>query len=274
MLSKFDFKTTHTETFIPASGAKALQAVTHLGIGAHCDDLEIMAFHGIEKCFKNKDLLFGGVTVTDGRRSPRGADTQNLAVDEYIELRREEQAASKGKYGFQVFFNLESKELADLSQTLIDDFVQIFTEVRPDTVYTHNPFDKHTTHVNVCWHVIEALKKLPSEIRPRYIYGCEVWRSLDWLPDPFKICLGFPSSDLERELLAVYKSQVLPGKDYVEGTLGRRKANATFLETTELEKAEHVTFAVDLSPLVLENNRKSYFEKILKQFNEELMQGV
>ena len=33
----------------------ALSRTTHLSIGAHQDDLEIMAFHGILECFGKRD---------------------------------------------------------------------------------------------------------------------------------------------------------------------------------------------------------------------------
>ena len=48
--------------FIPdaTTRAEALARVTHLGIGAHQDDLEFMAFHGILECFARGDRWFGG----------------------------------------------------------------------------------------------------------------------------------------------------------------------------------------------------------------------
>ena len=56
-----------------ASGgsAEALARVTHLGIGAHQDDLEFMAFHGILQCFHSETDWFGGVTCTNGSGSAR-----------------------------------------------------------------------------------------------------------------------------------------------------------------------------------------------------------
>ena len=51
--------------------ADALARVTHLGIGAHQDDLEFMAFHGIRECFHSDTEWFGGVTCTNGSGSAR-----------------------------------------------------------------------------------------------------------------------------------------------------------------------------------------------------------
>ena len=50
---------------------QALARTTHLGIGAHQDDLEFMCLHGILACFQKTDRWFTGVTVTDGRGSSR-----------------------------------------------------------------------------------------------------------------------------------------------------------------------------------------------------------
>ena len=62
--------------FVPDGMAvdPALRRITHLGIGAHQDDLEIMAFHGIQKCFNSEDLWFGAVVCTNGSGSPRAGE--------------------------------------------------------------------------------------------------------------------------------------------------------------------------------------------------------
>ena len=48
------------EIFIPdgLDIAPALDRISHLGIGAHQDDLEFMAFHGILACYQNKNEWF------------------------------------------------------------------------------------------------------------------------------------------------------------------------------------------------------------------------
>jgi len=54
--------------FIPDSLPQdvAWSRVTHLGVGAHHDDLEFMAFHGIVACFDHAGgNWFGGGTCTD-----------------------------------------------------------------------------------------------------------------------------------------------------------------------------------------------------------------
>ncbi len=56
----------------------------------------------------------------------------------------------------------------------------------PEVVYLHNPADKHDTHVACCLRAIAALRELPEEKRPAQVYGCEVWRGLDWMHDADK----------------------------------------------------------------------------------------
>ena len=52
------------EIFVPDGRTvpAALARITHLGIGAHQDDLEFMAFHGILACYGSMTEWFGGVT--------------------------------------------------------------------------------------------------------------------------------------------------------------------------------------------------------------------
>ena len=60
------------EIWIPdgAEESRALARTTHMAIGAHQDDLEIMAYDGIMKCFQQTEYWFCGVVVTNGSGSP------------------------------------------------------------------------------------------------------------------------------------------------------------------------------------------------------------
>jgi len=55
------------QLFIPdrSPEQEAIHRITHLGIGAHQDDLEFMSFLGILECYHSSDNWFGGVTCTD-----------------------------------------------------------------------------------------------------------------------------------------------------------------------------------------------------------------
>ena len=45
---------------------EALGRTTHLGVGAHQDDLEFMSLHGILECYDHDDRWYAGVVITNG----------------------------------------------------------------------------------------------------------------------------------------------------------------------------------------------------------------
>ena len=70
---------------------RAINRTTHMGIAAHQDDIEIMAYHGILECFGKKDNGFMGVVVTDGGGSPRDGLYVGYTDEMMRAIRREEQ---------------------------------------------------------------------------------------------------------------------------------------------------------------------------------------
>ncbi len=61
------------------------------------------------------------------------------------------------------------------------------------------------------------------------MYGCEVWRDLDWLNDDEKVLLDCSQhQNIARALSSVFDSQIIGGKRYDLAVEGRRAANATF----------------------------------------------
>jgi hypothetical protein len=126
---------------------------------------------------------------------------------------------------------------------------------RPKVIYTHNLADKHDTHVAVALRVIAAIRQLPAEGRPEKLYGCEVWRDLDWLVDSAKV--GFDTSEhesLQAALVGVFDSQIAGGKRYDLATMGRRKANATYFQSHGVDTALGVSYGMDLTPLVSDSS--------------------
>lgn len=134
---------------------------------------------------------------------------------------------------------------------------ELLAKTKPQAIYTHNPFDKHLTHVSVVGHLVECLREL--QYSPKEFYGCEVWRGLDWLPDSEKIVLPINDAPLVGELIACHKSQTEGGKDYAAATLGRLASNATFFDARDVDRNTHQLFAVDLLPL-LQNPGMSFVE--------------
>jgi LmbE family N-acetylglucosaminyl deacetylase len=242
--------------FVPngASEEAALKRTTHMGIGAHADDLEIMAYHGILECFGAKDKWFFGVTSMNGADSPRSGPYANTTNPEMVLIRRQEQrnAAVLGEYSGMI--QLAHPKLDGENPTyrpLLDDLAEILKVAHPQVVYTHNLADKHDAHVSVAMKVVEALRRMPKEAKPKKVYGCEVWRNLDWMHDPDKVSFDVSAHEnLAASLLGLFDSQIAGGKRYDLATLGRRRSNATFAETLGLDKSTHVTLAMDLTPLV------------------------
>jgi LmbE family N-acetylglucosaminyl deacetylase len=235
---------------------RALGRITHLAIGAHQDDCEIMAFHGILTCFHRPDLWFGAVTCTNGSGSPRLGEYASYSDEEMARLRRREQdkAALVGNYGVMIQLNHPSAAVKDVRNPVLrEDLAAILSECRPQVVYTHNPADKHETHLAVGLTAVRVIRDLPADRRPRAVYGCEVWRNLDWLANGKKVALDISGHEnLAAALIGVFDSQVAGGKRYDLATLGRRRANATYFESHATDEAEALWFAMDLTPLVLD----------------------
>jgi LmbE family N-acetylglucosaminyl deacetylase len=241
-----------------SSGPGALARTTHLGIGAHQDDLEFMAFHGILACYDRADRWFGGVTITDGRGSSRAGRFKDWSDDQIAaeRIREQEAAAAIGQYSFIAQLGFGSAAVRDARQDAVrDDLRRILEASRPEVVYLHNLADKHDTHVGCALRCLEALRQLPKEDRPRQVYGCEVWRDLDWLVDAEKTPM--PVSDrpeLARALNEVFATQIAGGKRYDLAVLGRRTANATFSNAHATDQETAMQWAMDLTPLVQDDD--------------------
>jgi LmbE family N-acetylglucosaminyl deacetylase len=234
--------------------AEALKRITHLGIGAHQEDLEFMAFEGILKCFASQATWFGGVTCTNGAGSARTGAYEKFSDEQMIAVRRTEQnnAAIVGQYGVMIQLDYSSSAVKSATDPpLKNDLKEILAATRPEVVYTHNPADKHDTHLGVVIAVLQAMRELPRDQRPKKVVGCEIWRNLDWLPDAEKVVMDVSGHDnLAAALNGVFDSQIAGGKRYDLATLGRRAANATFFESHATDKANQLIFGMDLSPLV------------------------
>ncbi|MFA7693857.1 MAG: PIG-L family deacetylase [Candidatus Hydrogenedentes bacterium] len=272
------FTVSSAEAFVPDGTTLDSAAVrtTHLAVGAHQDDLEIMAFDGILNCFQRKDQWFSAVVVTDGKGSPRTGLYASLSDDEMAVIRREEQkkAAIIGDYSVQFLLNHPSSAVKDgENSAVVDDLYTILDAARPEKIYTHNPADKHDTHIGVLLKLIAAIRRMPKEIRPKELYGCEVWRDLDWLHDPDKVVFDLSGHEnLQAALLGVFDSQVSGGKRYDLATLGRRRAHATFFASHNVDAATAVSFAMNLTPLLEDDSltAEQLFQRYLQRFAEEV----
>ena len=243
--------------------AKALRRTTHLCLAAHQDDIEIMAYHGVAECYRKEDRWFSGVVMTDGSGSPRTGRFKNYSDEEMKAERRKEQrrAAKLGRYSAMIQLAHPSTLVKSAkSSGVMDDLTAILTACPAKVVYLHNPADKHDTHVAVFLRCLAALRSLPESRRPKQVFGCEVWRNLDWLVDADKVLLDDSANPkLASKLIGAFQSQIAGGKRYDRAIVGRRLANATFHTSHATDQTNAVTCAMDLTPLVYD--RKLSVEK-------------
>jgi LmbE family N-acetylglucosaminyl deacetylase len=275
-------KQPNAQLYIPddADEVEALARTTHLAIAAHQDDIEIMAIDGILEAFGQPDKWFTGVVVTNGAGSPRAGIYGNYTDEEMRQIRVVEQkkAAFVGDFAAQFLLDYPSSMVKDPATTdPIDDLVAILQATRPEIVYTHNPADKHDTHIGVIMKTLAAIRSLPKADRPRKLYGCEVWRDLDWMLDEDKMAFNVSRyENMQMALVAVFDSQISGGKRYDLATMGRRRANATYYASHATDMADLMTFAMDLTPLIedddldLTDHVMSYIQRFADDVSDRL----
>lgn len=268
------------DLFCPFDGneKQALASTTHLAVAAHQDDVEIMAQHGILTCFGQKDKNFSAVILTDGAGSPRSGLYKDYTDEEMKKIRITEQkkAAIIGDYNALMLLDFPSKIVKDPKErAVIDKLKDIVLEIRPQVIYTHNPADKHETHVATSLRVIKALQEIASVYRPQVFLGCEVWRGLDWLNDGEKTVLDISDRPaLKAALLGVYDSQIEGGKRYDLAALGRYVANATFYASHDTDELSAATYAIDLAPLLDGGDVADYIKAYMDRFSQDVVSGI
>jgi LmbE family N-acetylglucosaminyl deacetylase len=272
------FLSPSADLFIPDGypTEQALARITHLGVGAHQDDLEFMAFHGVLACFQNPAQWFGGVVCTDGGNSSRSGRYANCSDEDMMSIRREEQrqASIVGRYGAMIQLGYPSETAKNPGdERLKEDLKAILGATQPRTVYTHNPADKHETHIAVVVPLLQAIRELPADFRPEAVHGCEVWCDLDWLPDAEKVVHDVGGYDhLAAALNGIFDSQIAGGKRYDLAVLGRRRANATFYQARNVDRSDALAFAMDLTPLVRDESLDivSYVTGFIDRFRDQV----
>lgn len=237
-----------------ASPEEMLGRATHIGIGAHQDDLEINMIDGILRCYGRDDQHFFGIIATDGRGSPRTGRFADCTDDEMVAVRRAEQrrAADIGRYSGVAFLPVQSSQAKDPADTsLTTHLVSLLEAIRGRIVYTHNLWDKHDTHVAVALRTIEALRRLAPGDSPEMLYGTEGWRDLDWLIDEHKVLFDCSEQlELQRELVSVFESQIAGGKRYDLAAIGRRQSHATGQRSHEVDSLAGASIGIDMTPLL------------------------
>lgn len=272
-----NFHLNTSEVFIPDNlpVEQALKRTTHLAISAHQDDIEIMATGPILDCFQQDKKWFSAVVVTDGRGSPRNGLYEHYDDEQMHLVRFKEQrkAAIVGEYASLVMLDYPSNKVKSSSELPVDDLAAILEVSQPNSVYTHNLADKHDTHVGTALKVIAAIRRLPKQIRPQLLIGCEVWRNLDWLLDEDKVTFNVSQQEnMQSALLGVFDSQITGGKRYDLASLARRRANATYFESHGVDVMTGLSFGLDLTPLIHDDSMdpNEFIQNYIRKFAQDV----
>ncbi len=270
------------EVFVPdgAPVEQALAGVTHLAIAAHPDDIEILAFDGIMKCFHKVGSGFMSVILTNGSGTYRELAYAGYSDAEIVRARAMEQkkAAVVGEYRAAVMLNYLSREVKDPgNRGPFEDIRRILEQAHPQVLYTHNLADRHDTHVATVLRTIQALRSLPVELLPKEFFGCEVWRDLDWMNDGDKVVLPVDEHpNIAAALLGVHDTQNSGGKRIDLATLARRSAHASYNASHAVDQAQAMMIAMDLMPLLKDPRLDpgEYAGSLMEHFVQEVRERI
>jgi len=271
-------KNKKAEIFVPdgIDVDRALERTNIMSINAHQDDIEISAYQGIVECFGKGDKWFTGVIVTDGSSSARDGMYSDFTDDDMQTIRTKEQkkAAYVGEYSAVVLMDYSSSEIKSSGNNApTEEIAKLIKKAGPEVVFTHNLADKHDTHVGVAVKTIKAIRSLEKKDRPSKLYGCEVWRDLDWVVDEEKVIFDVSEHpNIASSLVELFDSQIIGGKRYDLATIGRRRANATYAASHGIDESEASVYALDLTPLIENDDIEiaEYIDKYIENFRNDV----
>ncbi len=250
-----------------------------LAISAHPDDTEIMAMDGILKAYGSKKYAFYACVVANGTNCVKMGKYTDWTDKEMIEARAQEQLRASQIGEYADLYQLKRTE-ADIEngEIVLKDIQKILAEVQPDVVYTHNVFDKNPIHQRLAQIVIDAIMLMEEDARPRLVYGCELHRALNWLPDRYKVTFDLSDNkELQNRLIGVYDTRAEQSRNYVKAVLGRKMANATFItgDATSDDEERLIWYGINLTPVVQKNiPLKEFCTKVLSDFNKEALESI
>ncbi len=239
-----------------------------MAIGAHPDDCEIIGIKGIA------DKQFFAVIVTHGATMKDDVSKYNKTIHE--RACEQASAAALGQYLGYSMLGYDSTDILTYNTDLIDDLTTLLLKLKPETIYTHCLSDKHSTHVAVAYHVIRALQLLPIANKPTRVYGCEVWRDLDWVDDADKVLIDTSDSqDLQYKLLQCFTSQTT-SKDYPKAVIARQNAHAVFQDAYASKTQDGVLIAIDLTLLIYRKKEhiKPFIERQINTFKDDVITRI
>ena len=199
-------------------------------IGAHQDDIEIMGCQAIVKA-KEVDAEVIGIVCSDNG---------------LIRYNEQHKAARMGGFEVhQLYYSTEMLRNPQIETGILNDLIKFY---KADFILTHNLMDNHPTHIAVCMRVIKAMRQ--EDFPPCVLFGCEVWGSLDWLPNRTQLVLDYSEIGVIKSLIGQHQSRITPFRNYTEAAVGRLIANATFCRENKKNEFEMASNVMDMTELV------------------------
>lgn len=255
--------------------------VKNIIIAAHKDDGEMIGIKAIDDSIKKNESLVM-IILTNGSGCPRVGYYESVSDEDMVEIRTSEQkrASEIGRYNTLYLLDHPSKVVQEKQKIVIDEIKDILLKYPEiENIYIHNPFDKHKTHIASCEVAVEAIKEVYQEGKLKKlskVLGVEVWRSLDWLPDKYKVTIDTTGAEfISQNIMAVFVSQN-SAKRYDEAISNRRLANATFNESHESNSCTSLMYAIDLMEPIqnVHKNLADLLTENLDLFEKELRKNL
>jgi glucosamine-6-phosphate deaminase len=220
----------------------ALAKTTHVGVGAHQDDIEIMAGPML---LKNKDHWMN-IIVTDGAASKsilNGMATE-LTPKQLTDMRQREQREAARETGTPVI-QLKYPSAAvnghmgeGKRQEAAFALGTLFSAMpKTEEVFGHNPIDKHATHLAVLAVQTAALRAAQHK-NLKNVYAMEVWGGLTGIPEAqLSMFVVEDGRDLAaiNTLIGKYQSQIQgQGRDYAATTTARMVGHGGYVSNPHL----------------------------------------
>jgi LmbE family N-acetylglucosaminyl deacetylase len=247
-------------------------------IATHQDDAEFMGYGVIAKAYKSKEYSVDVIIVSDGAGSPRTGAYANYTDEMMMEARYEEQkrAAKIGQYSSLTLLKYPSSTIKAQDPHIMEDLVKLIEMIKPETIYLHNPFDKHATHVACCLAALKAIDALKDKSYIKDVFGCEVWRGLDWVVTKDKVFMDtYLHQDELLPILSVFESQIAGGKRYDTALMGRWAANATFNDSHAVDDYTNCSYMINMNDVALNKMPITDFvNKYLNNFKEEVFKYI
>jgi len=247
-----------------------------LAIAAHHGDIELMAMDGVLKAYGSKKYDFFACVVGDASNCNKTGKYAEFTDKELLEARIQEQsrASQIGEYADLILLKKSQADIEDLDNTaIVKELQKLILDVNPDVVYTHNIFDRNMSHSRLALKVIEAILNLPEDSRPRLLYGCEIFGSLDWVPEKYRVNFDISDNkDIQSRLIGVYDTMAEFSFNFTKAVAGRKTANATFQESLMGQEDKLTWYGINLTPIINKGiSIKEYIVKILNDYNKEML---